>query len=341
MSDRFGDVLASWWLVMVPGQFDTAVREMMTLVGLALAQGAAPAEVFAGAARQAQWLPMRRALAFIERAVRDGDTLAEAAQEPVCNALPPRFRALLAADLPTPAKGVLIANLAPMPLPPFWKRLGPIVFEITVFLFICSSLVLFVLPQFNDIMTGMRIEKPLLLQIMQAIADWTINWWFLLMPGMLVASPLVIWVLDMINRLGAGTRETVQIMRSLAELPRIDHPAALRAIAHPLVLPATHGLAQRLLACLEQGQPADKPLREAGVDPLVAWTFATGLSGRDSETVAENAAELLMLQHRNRRRRAEIIAEVGLVLTLSCAVLFVTATVFVAMIRMQAVATGL
>ena len=74
------------------------------------------------------------------------------------------------------------------------KIKGAMTYPVVVFAIaglVVVALVMFVLPQFKEIFLGMNIELPMATQILLAVSDFMVSWWFIVIPA-LVLVPLLI-----------------------------------------------------------------------------------------------------------------------------------------------------
>lgn len=74
------------------------------------------------------------------------------------------------------------------------KIKGAMTYPIVVFAIaglVVVALVMFVLPQFKEIFLGMNIELPMATQVLLAVSDFMVSWWFIVIPA-LVLVPLLI-----------------------------------------------------------------------------------------------------------------------------------------------------
>lgn len=75
------------------------------------------------------------------------------------------------------------------------KVKGAMTYPIVVFAIaglVVLALILFVLPQFKDIFSGMKVDLPLPTQMLLATSDFMVNWWFVVLP-VLFGIPFLIW----------------------------------------------------------------------------------------------------------------------------------------------------
>ncbi len=74
------------------------------------------------------------------------------------------------------------------------KIKGAMTYPVVVFAIaglVVVALVMFVLPQFKEIFLGMNIELPMATQVLLAVSDFMVGWWFIVIPA-LVLVPLLI-----------------------------------------------------------------------------------------------------------------------------------------------------
>lgn len=74
------------------------------------------------------------------------------------------------------------------------KIKGAMTYPVVVFAIaglVVVALVMFVLPQFKEIFLGMNIELPMATQVLLAVSDFMVSWWFIVIPA-LVLVPLLI-----------------------------------------------------------------------------------------------------------------------------------------------------
>lgn len=74
------------------------------------------------------------------------------------------------------------------------KVKGAMTYPIVVFFIaglVVVALVMFVLPQFKEIFMGMNIELPLATQILLALSDFMVGWWFIIIPAIILVPVLI------------------------------------------------------------------------------------------------------------------------------------------------------
>ncbi|MBI3039070.1 type II secretion system inner membrane protein GspF [bacterium] len=74
------------------------------------------------------------------------------------------------------------------------KVKGALTYPIVVFAIaglVVLALILFVLPQFKEIFSGMKIELPMATQALLGLSDFMVNWWFIVVP-LILGIPFLI-----------------------------------------------------------------------------------------------------------------------------------------------------
>lgn len=339
-------VLQLMWLAIAPGARERAVRETFAGIGIALETGVGLFDALCAGALATAWPPLARSLEALARRIDAGDPLDLALGARDVAAIPLRARMVLGTTLPDRSKGVLLQALNPDPgafagdrpeLSTFSiSSWAPLIFDAGLLAMIFLSMAVFVLPQFHEVLRGMRIAVP-----------WPTTW-FLALSNWLTGSPLAAFAvyLSVVGAAGlaiwhliaprAIDIEMAALLQVLATVPRADHVTVLASLANRHLMPRLGAALAEVQRGLEQGQASVAPLLAAGAPQLPAWLCHLTLVGANpTPALTVEAAQLLETASRCRSRRWQTVLLLGCHLGVGLLVALTLGSVVMAMTAMM------
>ena len=226
--------------------------------------------------------------------LKQGKTADEVFANKVFSAFPPQVRYILGTPLPDKIKGQILRGL-------YLKRatgnsltgaLMVPVFTILITLFVSFTLMMFVFPQFKEILWGMRIE---LTPFLNFIFSFDI---LALQPAHLVlifSVFLVILCLFFLVKFVLKIslfEEKGRFLRLMAEVDSSKRIEILRYLSSRVIFPSFYQKLFLFKEALNSGKNIEESFEAADFSPTLRWFFALGLQGDNSREMLTNGADL-------------------------------------------------
>lgn len=315
-------------------------RETLDQLALGLVCGMPLYRVFHQVGATAASAPYGNALRFLEKSGETGIQLHEALLANPCQALPKWVRALLGSGLEDREIGaIMAARLKSERDEPeiLGRDFAYLAVQCVIAGQVCLSLIMFVLPQFEEIFQGLGIPLPFITQMVLALSNVVIDYWYLLVIPLILGGLFARKIFPAIypflfGRFFQGP-EILTALASLAALPPKRVPEVMGILAHPLFLPRSHGLFSDLAQGMERGAPVDGILQRHGLEPLEAWLIRVGVETGETRDLFEQAGDLLRCRLKHRFLRLRIGIETFLTLFVASVVGIMCASVFLVLIR--------
>lgn len=179
-----------------------------------------------------------------------------------------------------------------------------------------TSTMLFVLPQFREILLGSGIEPPPLLKF---LLGFDFNFFSPAIGLFFVGAILLVVVGFLVLRHLFGLRKIgdyVSFLSILQALPPDERVAVLPVLGSRVLLPARYAGIKKLSSSLASGDSVEQACTSAGLPSYISWFVQIGLTGQNSTEMLEHGCNLL---RNNWACRSEIILqmlEVTVVITL-------------------------
>ncbi|HOT29124.1 MAG TPA: type II secretion system F family protein [Candidatus Ozemobacteraceae bacterium] len=338
------DIMTVFTFIFQPQKRKRLQNESMGLFAVNLASGVPLLQTLDISRKSMPWQPYRMAMNALYSALGKGQPLIEALKMQECRSLPTFVLVIMASDLTDVEKGNLLRlryAKAESEIPFLAGSLGYPLVELMIAIQTCFALVMFVLPQFKEIFTGLHVELPFLTQILLNVSDFMVNWWFIVMPVLLfiVITGFILCGKPVVKRIfrrlaGIHHLDFVEILRILAEIPPDDIDRVLGTISLPVIMPYSSDMVGDFKAALGSGQPVDQMLARHHFDPQVAWMIRLGLEGKGTRENFSLAADLIEARVTGTLNRSIILINTLAPLLVGTFVGFITISVFLPMVNL-------
>ncbi len=286
-------------------------------------------------------MAIRKAAQKASDLLQQGNTSAEVFRSPALNVFPAYARYILACPLSDQQKGKLLAG---------WMN-GRVVFDINpLALFyplqtfavgvMCStSLALLVLPQFREIMMGMKVKPPFFFELMQMFEISLFNPYFYLFIGF-VGAVLLILALCM-KRLFTmkKTGDYIALLSILKELPPEDRLKVFSVLGTPVLFQNEHKMLKTFSQELEQGTSLNEACDRAGLPLHLRWFVMMGFESENSSEMLEHGCMLFRSTWVAKMEMVMVVMEIVVMITMGLIFGLMLGSVFSAMNAILAVTT--
>lgn len=341
MSFDLGDNLITWLFL------KSRIRvqnESMGLFAVNLASGIPLLQTIDISRKSMPWKPYRDAMDAMYKGLSEGRSLLDVLQSTACKALPPFVLVVLASDLSDIEKGDLIRlkfSNVDTSQTLIGKAMAYPLTELFISIQTCIALVMFVLPQFHEIFSGMHVPLPSATRLLINISDAIITWWFLIVPVALLFFIFSVVFLQTahgkraIRRLlGIQHLDFAETLKILAEIAPDRIERVLQTLSLPLIMPYSSAMSAHFRDAIGSGQPVDSVLVRHGFDAQAAWMIRLALEGKGTRENFSIAADLIEARANGSLKRRIILVEVLSPLLLALFVGFVAISVFLPMITL-------
>ena len=236
--------------------------------------------------------------------------------------LPEHVRVILASPLPDKIKGNLIVDWKP-----FKKTLG---FEqekqfaylaqtTAVGSMTLMGLVLFVIPQFREILSSLGVRFSALNKVFFWFADFGLATSVLVITLILAAGFTIYFLFMSFSRV-KNTIDYYNFFKILDVIEPEDRRLVLNYMANRIIFPKKHVQIRKFAMALQDGNDVQEALEMAGIEKDVSWFINIGFNSEKNKGLLDQSAELFRTKAFGGIARVHNLTEIG--------VIFIQASIF-------------
>lgn len=297
------------------------ISEAVFTLGSLLENGRSLIDAIATIAASTKNSRLRKACLRAGEMLREGNSPHEVFLSHELHVLPTNVRYILGCRLSDKLKGIILTNWGKGRFTEtldFAALFIPIqTFVIGVFGFMSTSM--FVLPQFREILWGMRVEPEPILRFFSSFDPGSINGETLLVLLGITGSAiflfiLVKWLFGMRN-----FTDNINFLTILAAVPHEDRHAVLSVLGSRVLFPAEFMKIKAFAGFLELGKSVNEACELARFPMFLQWFIVMGFESENSTEMLRDGSYLLKNMYKSRWKILFKITEVMVTITLGIA----------------------
>lgn len=278
-------------------QPQTRPDEAIFQLGLLLRAGLPMPEAMRNLATSSSEKKIKVAAARSAELLAMGNEHAEVFADPQMTVFSGRVRYILAAPVSDKLKGALLCDWH-ITMNRWAETMKAMIYPLqsmAIGFFSCLSLFVFVLPQFREICSGLRIELPPFSAWLLGLTVGTEGSLILVLSAAAILSAGLLLGIYLIRVFygASAIRDELNFLRMLAAVPANERIRVAVIMSVPLHFPTMHHRFSKFANDFAGGSDINSAATNAGLDLFICWFLNLGLSeNADPETLSQGASLL-------------------------------------------------